>query len=191
MRFHGRVHGSSVRVTPDGLGASRLPGAPPFSALLTSRDPLAPGAWHSLLLSQTSQWIGCLRLGCSRLPPEALEGLVSEENAAKGLPKFASPDWSNRAGLWLRPVTDLLFLAEGEAKLNFNVNSAGQLHFYVNGAHKGHLFADLPVTEPLWLLLELFGDSQSVRILPQSESEAVKLLLLPPPPSSSSSSSCR
>lgn len=173
MRFHGDVHGCNVRISSDGLSANRVQGVAPSDSLLISQDPLAPGAWVCLLLTQASDWIGCLRLGVTQFPPEALVGLANEDAALKtnekSLPKFACPDWSNRPGVWMRPVTDLLFAGEGQVKLSFNVNSAGQLHFYINGVHKGQLFSDLPVNDALWLLLELYGDTCAVRIQPQSE----------------------
>lgn len=51
------------------------------------------------------------------------------------------------------------------SRLTFYVNAKGQLHVFVNSEHKGAILVGIPVKEQLWVILDLYGTTVSVKFI--------------------------
>lgn len=54
-------------------------------------------------------------------------------------------------------------------RLTFYVNAKGQLHVFINSEHKGAILVGIPVKEQLWIVLDLYGTTVSVKFISNCE----------------------
>lgn len=102
----------------------------------------------------SDNWSGVLRFGFTVYDPVALRG---------GLPKYACPDLTNKPGYWAKALAERL--CEKDAILYYYVNSAGDVHFGVNGEDKGVFFSGVDTRGQLWAMLDIYGNSTAVEFL--------------------------
>ncbi|XP_054722368.1 uncharacterized protein LOC129232152 [Uloborus diversus] len=158
MKFH-CIHGSNVSVDEGGRRAQRIRSF--CDGIAFSHKPLSPNARLSLLLGAHEEWTGALRIGVTTQDP-------STYFAHRKLPRYACPDLTSRTGFWARPLPEA-WAANGN-RLTFYVNSKGQFHFFVNSEHKGAILVGLPIKEQLWVLVDLYGITVSVKFVSNSGS---------------------
>uniref|UniRef100_A0A0A9XBU6 Protein neuralized n=1 Tax=Lygus hesperus TaxID=30085 RepID=A0A0A9XBU6_LYGHE len=152
LLFH-QVHGDNVRISRDGSLARR---AESFcKGVVFSARPVKVNERIYLRFAEVSDnWSGVLRFGFTMNDPAALR---------YSLPKYACPDLTNKPGYWAKALVERL--CEKDAILYYYVNSAGDVHFGVNGEDKGIFFSGVDTRGQLWAMLDIYGNSTAVEFL--------------------------
>ena len=153
MHFH-KVHGRGIKISEGGCVARRSEDF--CHGIVFSSQPVKVNQKFCLELTQALEWSGALRLGLTSHDPNSL--LATE------LPRYVCPDLTNRHGFWARGLQESY--AQTGNRVTFYLNSSGQLHFFINNEHKGVLLSHLPTNVPVWILLDLYGNSTSAKFVP-------------------------
>lgn len=157
MRFH-LTHGSAVTLTDDRHGATR-DDASFCNGIVFGHQPLKVNQKICLELKCSSAWSGALRLGVTTHDPAHL--------TRDDLPKYAYPDLTRKEGYWARAVPEKL-VCTGCCVMVY-VTGSGQMQVFVDGQHKGVLLAKLPISQPLWLLVDIYGNTKGVQFIKPDE----------------------
>lgn len=80
-----------------------------------------------------------------------------------GLPKYACPDLTNKPGYWAKALAERF--CEKDTILFYYVNSAGDVHFGINGEEKGVFFNGVETRGPLWTLIDVYGNSTAIEFI--------------------------
>ena len=88
-------------------------------------------------------------------------------------PRYACPDLIAREGYWARPVRESV--ATHGSRLAFSLVPGGQLRLFVNNHHVGRHLTGLPTDQPLWGLVDVYGNTTSVTFV-REESVPVEVL---------------
>ncbi|CAA9997552.1 unnamed protein product [Nesidiocoris tenuis] len=152
LLFH-QVHGDNIRISRDGTIARR---AESFckGVAFSARPVKVNERVYLRFVEVSDNWSGVLRFGFTVYDPVALRG---------GLPKYACPDLTNKPGYWAKALAERL--CEKDAILYYYVNSAGDVHFGVNGEDKGVFFSGVDTRGQLWAMLDIYGNSTAVEFL--------------------------
>lgn len=102
----------------------------------------------------SDNWSGVIRFGFTYNDPSTLR---------YGLPKYACPDLTNKPGYWAKALPER-FCSQNTI-LFYYVNSAGDVHFGINGEEKGIFFSGVETRGPLWVLIDVYGNSTAVAFL--------------------------
>lgn len=157
IQFH-RIHGSSIVLSDSGSVASRKQ-SELGHGIVFSAKPLKLGQKACLEVTAAaagSQWSGALRIGITTHDPA--------KTTAAALPRFVCPDLTNRDGYWARAIRE--DYAETGNRITFYVNTAGQMHYFVNNEHKGLLLNCLPTTCNIWVLVDVYGNTVTAKFVP-------------------------
>lgn len=103
-------------------------------------------------LEISNSWSGVIRFGFTTHDPTTL---------AHALPKYACPDLTNKPGNWAKALGERF--CEKDNILYYYVNSAGDVHFGVNGEDKGLFFSGVDTRSPLWALVDVYGNCTAVQ----------------------------
>lgn len=153
MKFH-PVHGKSVTLTEGKTLASRSDTS--FChGIVFSDQPLKVTQKVSFEVKTTDAWSGGIRIGVTSVDPGKL--------TCSDLPKYAIPSLSKREGFWVCPVSEGI-ISTG-CKVTLYINNGGQLQFFVNGVYKGACLKGLSIGKPLWLCLDLYGNTKSAKFI--------------------------
>ena len=151
MKFH-NVHGSSISLLENRTIATRSD-SDFCNGIVFVDQPIKSGHKVCIELTCASSWSGALRVGVTSNDPAKIK--------SPDLPKYALPLLSKKEGYWIRPISENL-VCDG-VQLIFYISPAGYLQFFVNNEHKGALLSGLPVEKNLWILFDLYGNTQSAR----------------------------
>ncbi|XP_014670082.1 PREDICTED: uncharacterized protein LOC106811067 [Priapulus caudatus] len=154
MQFHAK-HGSAIVLVDGNTRAKRTHGF--CNAVTFSSRPLEVGEFMSLDVTKTTLWSGAVRLGVTIRKPDTLEWL----------PRYAVPDLTSRPGFWVKSVREQ-WLSDG-SRITFVVTDDGNLQLFVNNVHKSTLLFGLPVHQRLWAVIDIYGNTDSVRIIGKDE----------------------
>lgn len=100
----------------------------------------------------SNSWSGVIRFGFTTHDPVTL---------AHSLPKYACPDLTNNPGNWAKALGERF--CEKDSILYYYVNSAGDVHFGINGEDKGLFFSGVDTRNPLWALVDVYGNCTAVQ----------------------------
>ncbi|XP_041360166.1 uncharacterized protein LOC121376383 [Gigantopelta aegis] len=153
MKFH-YVHGSAVTLSSDKQHATRTD-THFCNGIVFGHQPISIGKKYCIELSCIIAWSGAIRIGLTTINPVTLN--------QDDIPKYAFPDLMRKEGYWVRSLNESL-VSPG-ARLTFYVTSAGQLQLFVDGDHKGALLANLPTNQPLWLILDIYGNTNGAKFV--------------------------
>ena len=103
---------------------------------------------------------GSARLGFTRHDPATF---------TNNLPPFAVPDLIDRDGFWARAVGDVQRVG---GRVTLWLDDNGSARWNVDGVDRGVFMDGLPVDEPLWLLVDLYGPVTSARLIPSGRNPA-------------------
>ena len=78
------------------------------------------------------------------------------------LPKYACPDLTNKSGYWAKALPDRSL--EPNAVIHYYVSSHGEVHFGINGGELGIFFTGIDTRQPLWALIDLYGNCTSIEL---------------------------
>ncbi|GBP55238.1 Protein neuralized [Eumeta japonica] len=150
LAFH-RVHGENVRLSRDGATARRVESF--CKGVTFSTRPVRVNEKVCLRFVEISNnWSGVLRFGFTTHDPATM---------AHGLPKYACPDLTNKPGYWAKALGERF--CEKDNLLHYYVNSAGDVHFGINGEEKGIFFTGVDTRNPIWALVDVYGNCTAVQ----------------------------
>ncbi|XP_052772432.1 protein neuralized-like isoform X1 [Mya arenaria] len=150
LTFH-PVHGDNVELSADRRQAKR--GDSFCKGICFSGRPIAIGERVFLKFVDTSgSWSGVLRFGFTSTDPGTQRG--------EDLPRYACPDMTNRPGNWAKALGERYAVAGNE--LFFYVTRSGDVFYGVNGEEKGLFFSGVNTSEPVWALLDIYGNTGCV-----------------------------
>ena len=151
LKFSSR-HGDNCQILRDGSQARR--GESFCKGIVFSDRPVEVGERVCLRLTELSiRWSGVLRLGFSSHDPLTIQTL----------PKYACPDLTGKPGFWAKALAEKY--AESNALIHYYFTASGDVHYGVNGADKGIFFSGLDTRQPLWCLVDLYGNCTAVELI--------------------------
>ena len=122
--------------------------------ILFSDRPVECGERVCIRLTELSiRWSGVLRLGFTSHNPLSLQNL----------PKYACPDLTGKPGYWAKALTERY--AESNALIHYYFTPNGDVHFGVNGRDKGVFFSGVDTRQPLWCLIDLYGNCTAIELV--------------------------
>ncbi|CAK1587895.1 unnamed protein product [Parnassius mnemosyne] len=150
LSFHA-VHGENVRISRDGTTARRVESF--CKGVAFSARPVRVNEKVCVRFVEISNsWSGVIRFGFTTHDPTTL---------AHALPKYACPDLTNKPGNWAKALGERF--CEKDNILYYYVNSAGDVHFGINGEDKGLFFSGVDTRSPLWALIDVYGNCTAVQ----------------------------
>jgi len=151
LNFH-TTHGDNITLSNDGARATRQESY--CKGILFSHRPVIVGERVCLRICELStRWSGVIRVGFSAHDPASLNGR---------LPKYACPDLTNKSGYWAKALPDRSL--EPNAVIHYYVSSHGEVHFGINGGELGIFFTGIDTRQPLWALIDLYGNCTSIEL---------------------------
>lgn len=99
-----------------------------------------------------TSWSGVLRFGFTSVNPATLRG--------PDLPRYACPDLTNKPGNWAKALGERY--TASNILLHFSVNRAGDVNYGVNGEEKGLFFSGVATDQPVWAMLDIYGNTVGV-----------------------------
>uniref|UniRef100_A0A915M0G8 NHR domain-containing protein n=1 Tax=Meloidogyne javanica TaxID=6303 RepID=A0A915M0G8_MELJA len=84
-------------------------------------------------------------------------------NNWSGVMRFACPDLTSKGGYWAKSLAER-FSVQGLI-LHFFINDSGEMHYGVNGVHKGLFLSGINVNSPLWTIVDIYGNSVAVEFV--------------------------
>lgn len=153
------MHGDNIRVSRDRSIAKRFES---FNKGVTFSDrPVRPNERVFIKFSEISNnWSGVIRFGFTYNDPVTFNDSSTSRNT---LPKYACPDLTNRPGFWAKALNERY--CERDNILFYYFTSSGDVHFGINGEEKGTFFAIPPPREPLWALVDVYGNCSAIEFL--------------------------
>jgi len=152
LNFH-TSHGDNITLSNDGAVATRRESY--CKGVLFSHRPVIVGERVCLKICNLStRWSGVIRVGFSAHDPTNLQGR---------LPKYACPDLTNKNGYWAKALPDRSL--ETNAVIHYYVSSHGEVHFGINGGDLGVFFTGIDTRQPLWALIDLYGNCTEIELV--------------------------
>ncbi|EGT59348.1 hypothetical protein CAEBREN_15419 [Caenorhabditis brenneri] len=153
LQFH-CIHGTNVVILKNGRLAKRRESF--CKGLAFSNRPIEIDENVCLRLCEVgTSWSGVLRFGVTNEDPEQYRDTP--------VPTFACPDLTTKDGYWAKALPER-YSNEGNI-LHFYVNSQGELFYGINGSQKGMFLTGINVRLPMWLILDIYGNSVGVEII--------------------------
>jgi protein neuralized len=81
----------------------------------------------------------------------------------QSLPKYACPDLTGKPGYWAKALAERY--AESNALIHYYFTPNGDVHFGVNGRDKGIFFSGVDTRQPLWCLIDLYGNCTAIELV--------------------------
>jgi len=151
LKFNNK-HGDNCQILRDGTQAKR--GESFCKGIVFSDRPVEIGERVCIRLTELSiRWSGVLRLGFSSQNPVTIQNL----------PKYACPDLTGKPGYWAKALTERY--AESNALIHYYFTSNGDVHFGVNGVDKGLFFSGVDTRQPLWCMIDLYGNCTAIEMV--------------------------
>eukprot|EP00093_Oithona_nana_P001981 01981.XXX_7785_9386_1 [CDS] Oithona nana genome sequencing. len=152
LSFHS-THGVNITLTEDGATAIR--DVSYCNGVLFTHRPVMVGERICLKIKTSStQWSGALRIGFSANDPARYQGR---------LPKYACPDLVNKSGFWCKALGD--YNLTTNTIFHYYVSSKGDVHVGVNGGDLGIFISGIDTRQPLWGLIDLYGNCTSIELM--------------------------
>lgn len=79
------------------------------------------------------------------------------------LSRFACPDLTSKEGYWAKALPERYSVAG--SILHFYVNAEGELYYGINGVLKGQFLNGINVFSPLWVIVDIYGNSSSLEFI--------------------------
>uniref|UniRef100_A0A1I7XNM9 RING-type E3 ubiquitin transferase n=1 Tax=Heterorhabditis bacteriophora TaxID=37862 RepID=A0A1I7XNM9_HETBA len=111
------------------------------------------------LTEVATNWSGVLRFGVTNVDPETYRNIA--------VPKFACPDLTSKEGYWAKALPER-YSVEGNI-LHFYVSSTGELCYGINGTQKGVFLVGINTSMPLWIIVDIYGNSVAVEFIDPSD----------------------
>ncbi|CAJ0951782.1 unnamed protein product, partial [Mesorhabditis belari] len=159
LGFH-TVHGQNVGLQSGGRIARRKESF--CKGLAFSNRPITVDENVCIRLNEVaSNWSGVMRFGVTNVDPEVYRGGT--------IPKFACPDLTCKDGYWAKALPER-YSIEGHI-INFYVTADGELFYGINGTPKGLFLSGINVRLPLWVIVDIYGNSVSVEFIDANDAK--------------------
>ncbi|KAI1725454.1 neuralized domain-containing protein [Ditylenchus destructor] len=153
LKFHS-VHGTNVTLFNDGKIARRKESF--CKGLVFSNRPITVDEIVCLRLCDVgTNWSGVLRFGVTNVDPASFRDIE--------LPKFACPDLTSKPGYWAKALAERYSVEK--SILHFFVNSEGEMYYGINGVSKGLFLNGINVSLPIWIIIDIYGNSVGVEFV--------------------------
>jgi len=86
--------------------------------------------------------------------------------ANETLPRYVCPDLTNKPGYWAKALPER-FAQQGNI-LVFFVTRSGDVVFGINGEEKGVFFNGVCTSQPLWALVDIYGNTTAMEFVGES-----------------------
>uniref|UniRef100_A0A915AX19 Neuralized n=2 Tax=Parascaris univalens TaxID=6257 RepID=A0A915AX19_PARUN len=157
LTFH-QVHGANIQILRGGRVAKRKESF--CKGLAFSSRPIQIDEQVCIRFSEVvTNWSGVLRFGVTNVDPQTFTDVE--------LPKFACPDLTSKDGYWAKALPER-YSVEGSI-LHFYVNAEGELYYGINGVLKGQFLNGINVLLPLWVIVDIYGNSSSLEFVDPSD----------------------
>ena len=80
-------------------------------------------------------------------------------------------DLTSKPGFWAKAFSDVH--VKKDTVLYYYVNSAGDVHFGINGEEKGIFFSGVDTRKPLWALIDVYGNTTALEFVGKSLQKCV------------------
>uniref|UniRef100_A0A7E4UMK5 NEUR n=1 Tax=Panagrellus redivivus TaxID=6233 RepID=A0A7E4UMK5_PANRE len=164
LRYH-TIKGQNVTLSQNNSIASRNPGV--FcKGLVFSDRPIELDEIVCIKLAKVAEtWSGMFRVGLTNVDPACFRDIE--------LPKYACPNLTYRPGYWAKSVPDRYCVQN--AIIHFFINETGVLFFGTNGIFRGMFMSEIDTSKPLWLMIDIYGNTESIEILERADPATVAL----------------
>ncbi|VDM26994.1 unnamed protein product [Toxocara canis] len=153
LTFH-QVHGSNIQILRGGRVAKRKESF--CKGLAFSSRPIQIDEQVCIRFAEVvTNWSGVLRFGVTNVDPSTFHDVE--------LPKFACPDLTSKDGYWAKALPER-YSVEGSI-LHFYVNAEGELYYGINGVLKGQFLNGINVLLPIWVIVDIYGNSSSLEFV--------------------------
>ncbi|XP_012935249.1 protein neuralized [Aplysia californica] len=148
--FH-ETHGDNIQLQYNNTRARRYESF--CKGICFSSRPIAINERVYVKFVETNtSWSGVLRFGFTSVDPATIRGC--------DLPRYACPDLTNKQGNWAKALGERY--TTSNILLHFSVNRAGDVTYGVNGEEKGLFFSGVVTNQPLWAMLDIYGNTVAV-----------------------------
>ena len=152
LKFSSR-HGDNCQIYREGSQAKRTESF--CKGIVFSDRPVEAGERICLRLTELSiRWSGVLRLGFSNHDPTTIQA---------PLPKYACPDLTGKPGFWAKALAEKY--AESNSLIHYYFTSNGDVHYGINGVDKGVFFSGVEARQPLWMMIDLYGNCTAIELV--------------------------
>lgn len=103
----------------------------------------------------STSWSGVIRFGFTSHDPTTIN--------KDSLPRYACPDLTNKPGYWAKALPERFALHNNV--LVFYVNRSGDVVFGINGEEKGVFFGGVATNVPLWVLVDIYGNTTAIEFM--------------------------
>ncbi|RXN08899.1 E3 ubiquitin- ligase NEURL1-like isoform X2 [Labeo rohita] len=152
--FHANTKGSQIVMDKTQRSVRRL--ASFCNAITFTNRPVR--VYEQVRLKITKKqgcWSGALRVGFSMVDPSDL--------SSAWLPRFACPDLVSERGFWARALPEEQ--CEEGTILSFWLDNTGRVFYRVNNSPPIFFFGGVPVGEPVWAIIDIYGLTRGVQLL--------------------------
>ncbi|CAF1276787.1 unnamed protein product [Rotaria sp. Silwood1] len=164
LQFH-PVHGEHIKLSRNNTVAKRIDSFCK-GICFSNRTIQIREKVYVRLLSKSIQWTGFLRLGVTTCDPNA-------HRTSTALPRHACPDLTCRPGYWAKCVPENCFDVANKLTY-FYVDENGEL-FLNTPTGEISLLTGIFVQEPLWALLDIYGNCISIELVDDHLKRTVSL----------------
>lgn len=152
LQFHS-VHGDNIRISRDGKVARRYESF--CKGVTFSARPVKVNERICVRFVEISNnWSGVIRFGFTCMDPATLEGSI---------PKYACPDLTNKPGFWGKALHERY--CQRDNVLFYYVTANGEVHYGINGEEKGLFITDVDTRGPLWVMIDIYGNSTACEFI--------------------------
>lgn len=156
LTFHCQTVGEKVTLSHGGRLAKRTPTTFKHGLLFSSRQVRIQEKIRLKVMRDLHNWNGVLRVGFTSVPPAA---------RPLPLPPMAIPDLTSKPGYWAVPLDDSY--CQEHSELEIWVSSLGTIYVSYNNSKYVKLHKGVDVSQPLWAMIDLYGNTSSICLLGQ------------------------
>ncbi|CAF3282546.1 unnamed protein product [Rotaria socialis] len=164
LQFHS-IHGEHIKLSRNNTIAKRVDSFCK-GICFSNRTIQIRERVYVRLLSKSIQWTGFLRLGVTTSDP-------STHRVSTSLPRHACPDLTCRPGYWAKCVPENCFDLTNKLTY-FYVDENGEL-FLNTPTGEISLLTGIFVQEPLWALLDIYGNCISIELAEDQQKRSVSV----------------
>ncbi|KAK2902295.1 E3 ubiquitin-protein ligase NEURL3 [Channa argus] len=160
LTFHSQAVGSKVCLREGGRLAEKTAHTFKNGLVFSSRSVKVNERIRLRVERNVLNWHGALRVGFTTVSPAA---------RAWPLPCMAVPNLTSSPGHWAAPVHESFCQAGSE--LEFWVSRGGTVYLTVNNSRPHMLLEGVNLGEPLWAMIDIYGQTCSVYLLGSKKKE--------------------
>lgn len=154
LTFHCRAVGNKIRLSEAGRLAEKMMNTFKNGLVFSSRPVRVKEKIRLRVEKEFCIWHGALRVGFTTVPPSA---------RSLPLPCMAIPNLTDSPGHWAAPVQESYCQVGSE--LEFWVSDGGTVYVTSNNCMKHKLLKGVNLSQPLWAMIDIYGQTGSVYLL--------------------------